>query len=142
MKGHKTKEQAGEDKLRELIQRLKEEPIANIHVRELVKPGGYAYSIVGKLGVKRSQLRRIFAEMKEIFERVKDKGTIDEEIEVKFYMLYPIIEYQKNRGVVKEPFARLMEALLDNLERYKTLENFEQAERFLTALVAYMKREA
>lgn len=131
-----------ENKLNELIQRLKKEPIANIHVRELVKPGGYAHSIVDKLGVKRSQLRKVFSEMKEIFERVKEKGTIDEEIEVKFYMLYPIIEYQRNRGIIKEPFARLMEALLDNLERYKTPENFEQAERFLTALVAYMKREA
>ena len=142
MKGYKSKNNAEENKLEELIQRLKNEPMDKIHVRELVKPGGYAHRIVDKLGVKRSQLRRIFAEMKEIFERVKEKGKVDEEIEVKFYMLYPIIEYQKNRGIIKEPFAKLMEALLDNLEKYKTPSNFEQAERFLTALVAYMRKEA
>lgn len=124
------------------IEKLRREPIANIPLKDLVKPKGYAEKIVQNLRVTRVQLRKIYSEMKYIFERVRKKGRLDEETEVKFYMLYPVLEYQKNRRVIDEKFVRLMDALLENLERNPTKENFEQAERFLIALVAYMKREA
>lgn len=126
-------------KLNDLIIKLKTQPISEIQLGELVKPGGYADTIVKVLNTTQVQVRKVYAEMKYIFERVEERGELDTDAEVRFYMLYPIIEYQKSRRVIDDNFAKLMQALLNNLEKFKTRENFAQAERFLTALVAYMK---
>ena len=139
--GYGTKDSSG-DKLSELIGKLKSNAIANIPTSELVKPNGYASKIASQLKITRVQLRKIYSELKYIFERVSNVGRLEEDTRTKLYMLYPILEYQKNRGVIDGRFVNLMYALIENLERNETKENFEQAERFLTALVAYTRKEA
>ena len=131
-----------QDKINEFISKLRESAIANISTSELVKPNGYAFGIASQLKVTRVQLRKIYSELKYIFERVSNVGKLEEDTRTKLYMLYPILEYQKNRGVMDARFVSLMYALIENLERNETKENFEQAERFLTALVAYTRKEA
>ncbi len=135
-------EDSSGDKLKELIDKLRNKAIANIPTSELVKPDGYASKIAGQLKITRVQLRKIYSELKYIFERVSSVGRLEEDTRTKLYMLYPILEYQKNRGVIDGRFVNLMYALIENLERNETKENFEQAERFLTALVAYTRKEA
>ena len=135
-------EDSSGDKLKELIDKLRNSAIANIPTYELVKPDGYASKIAGQLKITRVQLRKIYSELKYIFERVSSVGRLEEDTRTKLYMLYPILEYQKNRGVIDGRFVNLMYALIENLERNETKENFEQAERFLTALVAYTRKEA
>ncbi len=127
------------DKLREFIGRIRREAISSIPTSALVKPKGYASEIARSLKITRVQLRRVYSELKYVFDRVKQEGTLDEEVRTKMYMLYPVLEYQKNRGVIDGRFVELMFALLENLEKYETKENFEKADRFLTALVAYTK---
>jgi CRISPR type III-A-associated protein Csm2 len=120
---------------------IKQNPLTSIKTSDLVKPNGYAANIARNLKVTRVQLRKVYSELKYVFESVKQKGSIDDEMKTKMYMLYPILEYQKNRGVIDERFVELMNALLENLERHENKENFEQADRFLTALVAYTRKE-
>ncbi len=131
-----------QDRLREFVNSLKTKPISNLPLSELVKPKGYAATIAQQLKITRVQLRKVYSELKYICDRVKEEGSLQEETKTKLYMLYPILEYQKNRKVVNERFTELMFALIDNLDRYSTKENFEQADRFLTALVAYTKKES
>ena len=129
------------DKLNELISKLRKSAIADIPTSELVKPNGYAWHIARELGITMVQLRKVYSELKYIFERVSESSKLDERTKTQLYMLYPILEYQKNRRVVSGRFVKLMNALLENLEKNETPENFKQADRFLTALVAYMKQE-
>ena len=129
------------DKLGEFIGRLKKGAIANIPTSELVKPNGYAWHIARELGITMVQLRKVYSELKYIFERVSESGKLDESMKTQLYMLYPMLEYQKNRKVISGRFVKLMNALLDNLEKNESPDNFKQADRFLTALVAYMKQE-
>ena len=131
-----------QDKLRDFINSIRKNPLSNFSVSELVKPDGYAASIAGQLKITRVQLRKIYSELKYICDRVKETGSLEEDTKTKLYMLYPILEYQKNRKVVDGRFVELMFALIDNLDRHATSENFEQADRFLTALVAYTRKES
>ncbi len=130
------------DPIEEFKNKIDSEPICKIPVNQLVKPDGHAALIAKRLNITRVQLRKIYAELKYIFDRIKQSGSFDEEIEARLYMLYPILEYQKNRKVIDSNFVDLMFALLDNLSKYKDKSNFEQAEKFLTALVAYTKKES
>ena len=134
MKGQHNRQISAVD---ELVKKLKQGPISNIPLPELVKYGKYAYRIVDELNISRVQLRRIYSELKHI---LKAKKITDDNM-AKLYMLYPILAYQKERGVVSGKFVNLMYALLENIERYHDEKNLEIAEKFLTALVAYARKE-
>jgi len=121
----------------DLINKLKSAPIKDIPLSELVKHGKYAYKIAWDLKISRVQLRRIYSELKHILRSKK----ITEANIPKLYMLYPILAYQRERGVVNENFVNLMYALLENIEKYPDEENLETAEKFLTALVAYARKD-
>lgn len=127
---------------RVLTKRLKREPIKNIPLKELVKPDKYAHSIAKSMKITRTQLRKIYSEFKEIFDSFKKNKKFDDEALTRLYMLYPIIEYQKNRGVISEDFAKLITALLENIEKYHSEEDMDRAYKFLTALIAYTPKES
>lgn len=134
MKGQHGRQESAVEKL---IRELKQKPISSIPLSKLVKYGEYAYKIVDELNISRVQLRRIYSELKHI---LKAKN-ISEDTMAKLYMLYPILAYQKERGVVSGRFVNLMYALLENIENYPDKKNLETAEKFLTALVAYARKE-
>ena len=136
------REHRSQDRLNEFLRELRSKAVKDIPTSELVKPNGYAADIARLLNITRVQLRKVYAELKYIFESVSAEGKLEEETRTRMYMLYPILEYQKNRKVIDPRFVDLMYALLENLERHESKENFEQAERFLTALVAYTRKEA
>ena len=128
--------------INEFIGKLRKEPIANIPLKALVKPPeGYAWKIVKAIKEKEvsiSQVRRFYAEIKYISENYKRLGK--DEIETRLYMLYPLLIYQERRKVIKNKnFARVIQALLDNLDKYQDEKNFKQAENFMKAIVAYLK---
>ncbi len=137
----KNREHQGERKytVNDLVRILEKEPIKSVSLGELLRPNGYAQSIARSLSVKRVQLRKVYSEFKGIFSLSKATGGLKEEALTKLYMLYPIIEYQKSRGVISQDFANLMTAIAENIERNPDRENLEVAEMFLTALVAYSR---
>ncbi len=125
-----------------LTKELNSKPISKIPLSELVKNDKYAHKIAEELKISRVQLRKVYMELKQI---LKD-GKLDEEKKVNLYMLYPMLEYQKERrsGEEKkiwEKFVDLMYAFLDNIENYPDKKNLEIAEKFLTALVAYARKD-
>ena len=137
-----------EDVFQEFTNRLKEGPIANISIKELVKPPkGYAWRIAKRLGYKdvsMVQIRRFYFEIKYISENLKKnkRQKPDESLLTRLYILYPILEYQVKREVIKNKgFVKVIEALLDNLDRYQDSNNFEKAEKFMMALIAYLKED-
>ncbi len=122
-----------------LVSRLKREPLNSIPPSELLKPRKFAYSIAKQLKIRRAQLRRIYGELKAIFEDVKKRGSFDDESLTKLYMLYPILEYQRSRNLVGSDFVKLITALLENVEQFSEQENIDMVDKFLTALVAYAR---
>jgi CRISPR-associated protein Csm2 len=125
---------------------------------EFAKPCGYAEKIVEELGnkLKTSQLRKIFTEIKNIYEAQKKKTAsskdeskkdeskdekIKDEIKVRIYLLYPKLAYAKGRGLMPDAFYELLNACLDKLvEKGSKEEDFESFFQFITAIVAYSKK--
>ncbi len=125
----------------DLIRKLKKGPIARIGLKDLVGPDGYAKNIAGSLKVSRVQMRRVYNEFKQAFSKVKRKKqeSLKEEDMNRLYMLFPFLEYQKNRKLMDERLTNLMNALIENVDRFRDRKNVETAEKFLTALIAYSK---
>jgi len=120
--------------------------LRDIPVGELVKPEGYAESVARKSRAKNVQLRKLYAELKYIIDarkRIKDEELSEEEkksLEARLYMLYPILEYQQKRGLIRRELKDIMQKLVEKLiNGIDDIRNFERAEQFLTALVAYAK---
>lgn len=128
--------------LKELLIPLSEEKKEKIKRREIKNideiSQGYAQAIVlenqkGEKELKRTQLRKIFNEFKNI-EKKKDKTEI--------YKLYYILEYQANRKLISHKFKELLWALLDELEKhFEDTEVTKKIDEFITALVAYIPKE-
>ncbi|RMB00042.1 type III-A CRISPR-associated protein Csm2 [Hydrogenothermus marinus] len=107
-------------------------------------PNGWADEIVrqlkkGKSGtsLKTSQLRKIFAEIKDICDK-KIKGLSEDNTEL--YLLYPKLAYAKGRNLLPKDFYNLLVACLDKLKNSTDKEDFKAFEEFMTAIVAYNKQ--
>jgi len=133
------RQQMSTSKIKELENRIKREGLKNIHLKELIGPDGYAKKIVEEAELTRVQLRKLFNEFKSIYQQYQ-KGANADEIKVKLYQLYPLLQYQVNRNLIKnEEFKDLIFAILDKLD--ENLEEFRVAMKFLEALIAYIKRD-
>ncbi|MEZ0344247.1 MAG: type III-A CRISPR-associated protein Csm2 [Caldimicrobium sp.] len=135
-----------ESKIDEFIKRLKAEGIGKIEKKELLKPDGYAAKISRELDLSRVQLRKIFSEFKIIKEKYdkyqqSKSSKLKQEIDLKIYKLYPLLQYQVNRGVVNERFKKMIFQILENLEN-NIEENMDNAYEFLEALVAYAPKKS
>ncbi len=106
-------------------------------------PGGWADKIVQGLKrgrsskLKTSQLRKIFAEVKDICEK-RIKGITQDETEL--YLLYPKLAYAQGRDLMPKNFYHLLVACLDKLKENADKEDFKMFEEFMTAIVAYNKQ--
>ena len=111
-----------------------------IGLKELIGPDGYAQRIIDYTNLKITQLRKIYAEFKHIYNLIKSQEK-EEEIKTHLYRLYPILAYQQNRGLIKEEFKEIMVKLLDWIDSNFDKKNYEKVMDFMTALVAYAKKE-
>ncbi len=107
-------------------------------------PDGWADRIVqnlkGRRGgtkLKTSQLRKIFAEVRDICEKRK-KGITTNNTEL--YLLYPKLAYAHGRNLMPKNFYELLIACLDKLKDSSDKNDFEAFEDFMTAIVAYNKQ--
>ncbi|QWK20606.1 MAG: type III-A CRISPR-associated protein Csm2 [Hydrogenobacter thermophilus] len=129
----------GNDAIREFTDLVKKNHLAGIDLASIVKPDGYAARIARNSGIKRTQLRKIFTEFKRVFDSYRKSKSFGEEELTSLYMLFPILEYQKNRRLLREDFVHMMEAVIESMINNPAEENVKRAEQFLTALVAYAK---
>ncbi len=96
---------------------------------------GYAKKIVDKLELEGVQLRRFYAEIRNIYEKSKEGRNILYYL----YRLYPITEYQVNRRVINKQFGELVKGILKALEKDHSEESLRKASDFFMAMVAYSK---
>jgi len=127
--------------INEFTQRVRKEHLIGIDLGKMVRPNGYAAQIARNTKIKRTQLRKIFAEFKRVFDSYRKNKSLGEEELTALYMLFPTLEYQKNRRLLREDFVRMMEAVIDSVINNPSEENVKRAEYFLTALVAYAREE-
>jgi len=114
----------------------------SIGLKELIGPNGYAQRIINYTNLKTTQLRKIYAEFKHIHSLIKSQDKEKEkEIKMRLYRLYPILAYQQNRGLINEDFKEIMVKLLDWIDSNFDGKNYEKVMDFMTALVAYAKKE-
>lgn len=105
---------------------------------DFAKPDGWADKIAKGVQnkLKTNQLRKIFAEAKEICD-MKIKNP--ESDSTKIYLLYPKLAYAKGRDLIPRDFYDLIKVCLDKLVKSKDKEDFKMFKEFLTAIVAYNK---
>ena len=87
--------------------------------------------------LKTSQLRKIFAEVKDICDK-RIKGISQDNTEL--YLLYPKLAYAQGRDLMPRNFYELIVACLDKLKNSTDKKDFEMFEEFMTAIVAYNKQ--
>ena len=111
-----------------------------IGLKELIGPNGYAQRIINHTNLKTTQLRKIYAEFKYIHNLIKSQEK-EEKIKMRLYRLYPILAYQQNRGLINEDFKEIMVELINWIDSNFAKENYDKVMDFMTALVAYAKKE-
>ncbi len=87
--------------------------------------------------LKTSQLRKIFAEVRDICEKRKKEITTDN---TELYLLYPKLAYAQGRDLMPKNFYELLIACLDKLKDSSDKNDFKAFEDFMTAIVAYNKQ--
>jgi CRISPR type III-A-associated protein Csm2 len=127
--------------IQKLLNELKNKNLGDFSLKDLLTPDGYAERVVKEAKLTRVQLRKIYAEFKRL-EDMKKRKEKDEVIKMEIYKLYPILQYQANRGLIDEDFKKLMFKILDGLESNLEGKNFEYTMEFMKALVAYTQRES
>jgi len=147
----KSKNNNKQDELKNIIILI--EYLKNKELTEVLKPeefapkGGYADAIACELMTSRkkklniSQLRKLFAEIKNIIDTLLSKKSGSEE---KLYLIYPKLAYSVGRDLMPKEFYdfltlcfdKLKEDIKDESKRNKSLQTFKD---FITSLVAYAK---
>ena len=134
------------DEIKEITQKIKNaKSLSDVLKPEIfAPPNGWADKIVqnlkGRRGgtkLKTSQLRKIFAEVKDICEK-RIKGITDDNTEL--YLLYPKLAYAQGRDLMPKNFYELIVACLDKLKDSSNKKDFITFEEFMTAIVAYNKQ--
>jgi len=127
----------------------KVECFSDTDLKELVKPEGYADKLARYLknhtrGIKTTQLRKFFNEIKSATQKAKNNKL--EEAKIALWRIYPIIAYSEARGLMPEEFGELMYLVLKKVEdcrkQEKLQKSFERLEDFITALYAYFRKYA
>jgi len=142
------------NKTKELKDKLTSGTFEDIDIRDLIGPKGFARNIASEVEIKQTQLRKIYALFKDVLysaisniDKSKDteRVSLSEELITKLYLIYPILEYQYKRGVLgsknTEDFKMLLENVIRVIESNPTKKNLEKAEYFMTALIAYSKKD-
>ena len=84
--------------------------------------------------IKTTQLRKLFAAVKEINLETKTKNW--NELKVKFFLLMPKLAYAKGRKLISEDFYNLLESAMNKVQ---SKEDFNRFVEFLEAIVAFYK---
>ena len=131
-----------ETKIEKIIQKIKSlQNLSQLDEKEIAEEGGYAEQIAEEVkDIKTTQLRKFFSEIKKNERELKEKGW--KSIEGSFYMMRPNLAYAKARKLVPDPFFKLMNACMKQVDKgdeEQKKENYKRFVQFLEAIVAYHK---
>lgn len=153
-KQHNYHQRNNQRNLRDIVNDIKRElrdGLETLDIKKLVKPDGLISELAQVLNRKervgRSQLRKFYSELKQIFMAVKSQKEglspeKQEELILKLHFLFIPIHYQKNRGKIPKEFAELLDFLVEKMiEEFDKPKAIKNAEMFFTALIAYTPKE-
>ncbi len=133
------------NELQKVKEKIKNLPSLKYYeVEDFVKFDGDADKITNELrnSIKTSQLRKFFAEIKDIDIYLKDKKKWDEKAKMQFYLLMPKLAYAKGRKVIDNKFFELMKISMEKVGSGKEediLDDFKRFVQFLESIVAFYK---
>jgi len=109
---------------------------------EYAIPGGFAELLArSERKMKTAQLRKFFTKVKNIEKRLKGKkGELDEATKDELYLIVPELAYAVGRDeLVTRRFFNIVTTIIK--DKLKSVDDFRNFSRFMTALVAYKKAE-
>ncbi|SNZ14023.1 type III-A CRISPR-associated protein Csm2 [Hydrogenobacter hydrogenophilus] len=137
--------QEEQDPAVELENFLKSRDLKDLHDKDIFHPKGYGKRLAKNLNIGAVQLRRIYQEFKNLRDIAKKRDI--EAVAPRLYMLYALVEYQAQRGIINDRFKELIHKILDNIEKHisknkeTAKENLNRAYELMMSIVAYSKKE-
>ncbi len=139
----------GKDRLREEQRRLAdkyEELIGNIvkgiskidsisdELLELfTKPSGFGEALGICIGFNRTQLRKLFSEIK----RLQLMNLDDDKLSLKLSLIVPKIAYARGRKLIDEEFYKLLKTLIEKVKASHVREQYRNFVQIFEAIVAF-----
>jgi CRISPR type III-A-associated protein Csm2 len=131
----------------------KVQSFSEITAEKYATPGGFADQIAEhsmKKEMKTTQLRKFFSKVKNLETKLKGKKKeelLSNEFMNDMYMILPELAYSKARGLIKKDFYEIITTIIRSKEKQsnqyksklKTVEDFRNFSKFMTAIVAYKK---
>ncbi len=114
----------------------------DLHLNKFCEPEGYAHSLVqrwGKEGLKPTQLRKVFNQLK-ARKREVEKERDKEFNREKILPLLPMLAYACGRDLIPKDFYDIMKICLGQ-EKLKTNKDFVRLVEFVEAILAFHKFE-
>lgn len=118
-----------------------------VEVKDFAPDGAWATQIAKHMGkeTKMTQLRKVFNEIKGIEVSLKSKKAKDNDPfnEDRFLLLMPKLAFARARNLIHKDFYELMKTIIGNKNRtkIKQVKDFRRFVEFLTAIVAYHKKD-
>ncbi|MFZ2071655.1 MAG: type III-A CRISPR-associated protein Csm2 [Halobacteriota archaeon] len=133
-----------ETEIEKIIQKIGNlQNLSQLDEKDIAEEGGYAEQIAKAREVKdlkTTQLRKFFSEIKVNERKLKEKGW--DGIKADFYMMRPNLAYAKARKLVPDPFFKLINACMKQVDKgddEQKKENYKRFVQFLEAIIAYHK---
>jgi len=131
--------------MKEIIEIIKRKnSFQDVDIIEFAPSDAWAETIARSLKdkMKTTQLRKVFASIKQM--ELKAKARKDEDIfnDSKIYMMLPHLAYAKARKFINDDFYSLMKVIIGNgtSGKIKHVGDFKRFVEFMTAIVAYHKQ--
>ncbi|AEB09562.1 type III-A CRISPR-associated protein Csm2 [Desulfobacca acetoxidans] len=127
--------------VKKIIDEIKEKnQFSQITIEEFAPEEGWANSIAKELKDKRRQLRKVFAQIKDIEKKIKKMNEQDELNEPKIFLILPQVAYARGRNLIPVDFYNLIKIIIGTKgkgTKLKKVEDFRRFTDFMTAVVAY-----
>jgi len=115
---------------------IKSEGLTKSVVTNFVKSNGYAQAIASTITFNRTQLRKLFNQIRRIEMEVKRERNISK-VEVKLAKMHAILAYAKGRKLIDGYFYSLMNVMINKVMESKDEDTFRNFIDIFESIVAY-----
>ena len=119
-----------------LLEVIKKEGLTQELVKDFAESGGYAQAIAGTITFNRTQLRKLFNQIRQMESEVKREKDMSK-IEIKVAKLHAILAYTKGRKLIDENFYKLMDTMLMKVRESSDTGGFRNFVDIFESIVAY-----
>lgn len=121
----------------------KKKSFHNVAIKEFAPAGKWADTVAKEMNMKTAQLRKLFSSIKQLERKVQGKKESEQFEEAELYMLVPYLAYANARKLISKDFFELIKTIIGDggaTGTIKTVGDFNQFVKFMTAVVAYQKQ--